>query len=87
MDSANFSTYVIQVVGHEKSVIQCASDRCVASGIPFFRICPVGIDVRIDQVSSNHFLFLLDKTLGRRRQTHANDLGLISPFIQQLQSH
>lgn len=28
-----------QVVGHEKSVIQCASDRCAASGIPFFRLC------------------------------------------------
>lgn len=47
------------MVGHEKSVIQCAADRCLAAHIPFFRLCPVGIDVRIDQVDDDKLMQMI----------------------------
>lgn len=52
-----------QVVGYEKSVVDCAKDRCMAAGIPFFRICPVGIDVRIDQVDDGPLMDMIWETL------------------------
>ncbi|KAE9550927.1 hypothetical protein FO519_005863 [Halicephalobus sp. NKZ332] len=52
-----------QVVGHEKSAIECAIDRCVAQSIPFFRISPVGINVRIDQIEDGKLMDMIWDTL------------------------
>uniref|UniRef100_A0A7E4VGH0 PNPLA domain-containing protein n=1 Tax=Panagrellus redivivus TaxID=6233 RepID=A0A7E4VGH0_PANRE len=52
-----------QVVGHEKSVIECTEDRCAAAAIPFFRICPTGIDVRIDQIDDGKLMDMIWETL------------------------
>uniref|UniRef100_A0AC34QV46 PNPLA domain-containing protein n=1 Tax=Panagrolaimus sp. JU765 TaxID=591449 RepID=A0AC34QV46_9BILA len=52
-----------QVVGHEKSAIECAEDRCAAQSIPFFRISPVGIDVRIDQIDDGKLMDMIWETL------------------------
>ncbi|KAI6212257.1 85/88 kDa calcium-independent phospholipase A2 [Aphelenchoides fujianensis] len=52
-----------QVVGHEKSVIQSAEDRCAASGIPFTRICPQGINVRIDQINDGKLIDMVWSSL------------------------
>ena len=63
------------MVGQDLTAVEMASDRCAAHGIPFFRISPVGINVRIDQVpylwlkslKSNSSLNQLNVT-DRRRQ-------------------
>ena len=52
-----------QVVGHEKSAIECAMDRCVAQSIPFFRVSPVGINVRIDQIDDGKLMDMIWDTL------------------------
>ncbi|CAD5226350.1 unnamed protein product [Bursaphelenchus xylophilus] len=52
-----------QVVGYERSVVDCAKDRCLAAGIPFFRICPVGIDVKIDQINDGVLMDMIWETL------------------------
>uniref|UniRef100_A0AC34F0F5 PNPLA domain-containing protein n=1 Tax=Panagrolaimus sp. ES5 TaxID=591445 RepID=A0AC34F0F5_9BILA len=52
-----------QVVGHEKSAIEFAIDRCAASTIPFFRVSPVGIDVRIDQIDDGKLMDMIWETL------------------------
>ncbi|CAD5219338.1 unnamed protein product [Bursaphelenchus okinawaensis] len=52
-----------QVVGYEKSVVDCAKDRCLAAGIPFYRVCPVGIDVKIDQVNDGVLMDMIWETL------------------------
>lgn len=49
-------------MGQEKSAIECAEDRCSASGIPFFRLSPVGITVRIDQVDDGKLMDMIWKT-------------------------
>uniref|UniRef100_A0A915DN76 PNPLA domain-containing protein n=1 Tax=Ditylenchus dipsaci TaxID=166011 RepID=A0A915DN76_9BILA len=49
--------------GQEKSAIECAEDRCAVSGIPFFRISPVGIDVRIDQIDDGKLMDMIWDTL------------------------
>ncbi|KAI1732852.1 patatin-like phospholipase domain-containing protein [Ditylenchus destructor] len=48
-----------QVVGQEKSAIECAQDRCAVSGIPFFRLSPVGVDVRIDQIDDGKLMDMI----------------------------
>lgn len=50
------------MVGQEKSAIECAEDRCSASGIPFFRLSPVGIAVRIDQVDDGKLIDMIWET-------------------------
>ncbi|KAH7729300.1 Protein T04B2.5 [Aphelenchoides avenae] len=52
-----------QVVGHEKSAVECAADRCIASGIPFCRISPVGINARIDQIEDGKLMDMIWHTL------------------------
>ncbi|KAI6214138.1 hypothetical protein M3Y94_00233500 [Aphelenchoides besseyi] len=69
-----------QVVGHEKSVIQSAEDRCAASGIPFTRICPVGINVRIDQIDDGK---LIDMVWSSLLWLHSN-IDLIDEFGEKL---
>jgi hypothetical protein len=39
-----------QAVGFDQSSCDFAEDRCRAAGIPFFRLNPVGVRCRIDQV-------------------------------------
>jgi predicted acylesterase/phospholipase RssA len=73
-----------QVVGHEKSAIECAADRCMASGIPFCRISPTGIDVRIDQIEDGKLMDMIWKTLLYLLNNvhHIDELGTILHSIR-----
>lgn len=52
-----------QVVGYEKSILECCEDRCRANNIPFFRINPTGISDRIDQIDNGKLTDMIWKTL------------------------
>ncbi|KAK0399203.1 hypothetical protein QR680_002937 [Steinernema hermaphroditum] len=52
-----------QVVGHEQSVLESCRDRCHAQQIPFVRISPSGINVRIDQIDDGKLMDMLWTTL------------------------
>uniref|UniRef100_A0AC35U5M0 PNPLA domain-containing protein n=1 Tax=Rhabditophanes sp. KR3021 TaxID=114890 RepID=A0AC35U5M0_9BILA len=52
-----------QVVGYEKSILECCQDRCRANNIPFFRINPTGIADRIDQIDNGKLTDMIWKAL------------------------
>ncbi|CAJ0932692.1 unnamed protein product, partial [Mesorhabditis belari] len=52
-----------QCVGQDQCIVEAASDRCGAQGIPFIRLSPVGINVRIDQIDDGKLLDMIWKTL------------------------
>uniref|UniRef100_A0A0N5A355 PNPLA domain-containing protein n=1 Tax=Parastrongyloides trichosuri TaxID=131310 RepID=A0A0N5A355_PARTI len=52
-----------QVVGYEKSILECCEDRCRASNIPFIRINPTGISDRIDQIDNGKLTDMIWKAL------------------------
>lgn len=48
---AHLSTLILeQVVGQDLTTVEMAQERCVAQSIPFVRMSPKGINVRIDEV-------------------------------------
>ena len=49
----------VQVVGHDQSAVEFARERCHAQSIPFFRISPKGINVRIDQVNDGKLMDMI----------------------------
>lgn len=51
------------VVGHLQSGLESAEDRCLAQNIPFLRISPKGINVRIDQIDDGKLMDMLWTTL------------------------
>jgi hypothetical protein len=53
----------MQVVGHEKSALSSAIDRCLAQGIPFVRLSPMGISVRINQIDDEKLMAMVWDTL------------------------
>ncbi|GMT23116.1 hypothetical protein PFISCL1PPCAC_14413 [Pristionchus fissidentatus] len=60
LNIANLSTLILeQVCGHDLSVVEMARDRCHAHNIPFFRLSPSGINVRIDQVNEDKLMQML----------------------------
>ncbi|GMR44934.1 hypothetical protein PMAYCL1PPCAC_15129, partial [Pristionchus mayeri] len=60
LNIANLSTLILeQVCGHDLSVVEMARDRCHAQNIPFFRLSPSGINVRIDQVNDDKLLQMI----------------------------
>lgn len=52
-----------QVVGHEQSGLESAKDRCLAQGIPFVRISPKDVNVRIDQINDGKLMDMIWTTL------------------------
>ncbi|PAV83923.1 hypothetical protein WR25_06329 [Diploscapter pachys] len=54
---------ITHVVGQDLTAVEMASDRCAAHGIPFFRISPVGINVRIDQTDDGKLMDMVWTTL------------------------
>ncbi|CEF71037.1 85/88 kDa calcium-independent phospholipase A2 [Strongyloides ratti] len=52
-----------QVVGYEKSILECCEERCRANDIPFVRINPTGISDRIDQIDNGKLTDMIWKTL------------------------
>uniref|UniRef100_F1L5F9 85 kDa calcium-independent phospholipase A2 n=1 Tax=Ascaris suum TaxID=6253 RepID=F1L5F9_ASCSU len=52
-----------QVVGHEQSGLESAKDRCLAQNIPFVRLSPKGINVRIDQIDDGKLMDMIWTTL------------------------
>ncbi|MFH4977821.1 hypothetical protein AB6A40_004530 [Gnathostoma spinigerum] len=60
----NLSTLLLeQVVGHEMSALESAEIRCSAQNIPFIRVSPKGIKVRIDQVNDEVLIDMIWTTL------------------------
>lgn len=73
----------LKVVGHEKSAIECAADRCMASGIPFARISPVGISGRIDLIEDGRVRLELSSVWTFVVLAHGHDLADSSLFARQ----
>ncbi|TMS39817.1 hypothetical protein L596_006290 [Steinernema carpocapsae] len=78
-----------QVVGHEQSVLDSCRDRCHAQQIPFVRISPSGINVRIDQIDDGKLMDMLWTTLLylSEQVAEVDRLGSILLAQQQPQHH
>ncbi|CAJ0568319.1 unnamed protein product, partial [Mesorhabditis spiculigera] len=52
-----------QCVGQDQCSVEAASDRCAAQGVPFVRLSPVGVNVRIDQIDDGKLCDMIWTTL------------------------
>lgn len=60
----HLSTLILeQVVGQDLTAVEMAEDRCHAHNIPFVRISPKGINVRIDQIDDSKLMDMIWTTL------------------------
>ncbi|CAB3406198.1 unnamed protein product [Caenorhabditis bovis] len=60
----HLSTLILeQVVGQDLTAVEMAQDRCHAYNIPFCRISPKGINVRIDQIDDAKLMDMIWTTL------------------------
>ncbi|KAK6009801.1 hypothetical protein OSTOST_25241 [Ostertagia ostertagi] len=49
----------LQVVGQDLTTVEMAQERCHAHNIPFVRISPKGINVRIDQIDDGKLMDMI----------------------------
>nr|CDJ83972.1 Patatin domain containing protein [Haemonchus contortus] len=57
---AHLSTLILeQVVGQDLTTVEMAEERCHAHNIPFVRISPKGINVRIDQIDDGKLMDMI----------------------------
>ncbi|RCN48985.1 hypothetical protein ANCCAN_04967 [Ancylostoma caninum] len=57
---AHLSTLILeQVVGQDLLAVEMAEERCHAHNIPFIRISPKGINVRIDQIDDGKLMEMI----------------------------
>ncbi|KAK6752243.1 hypothetical protein RB195_003579 [Necator americanus] len=57
---AHLSTLILeQVVGQDLLAVEMAEERCQAHNIPFIRISPKGINVRIDQIDDGKLMDMI----------------------------
>ncbi|CAI4229579.1 unnamed protein product [Auanema sp. JU1783] len=56
----HLSTLILeQVVGQDLTAVEMAQERCLAHNIPFVRISPKGINVRIDQIDDGKLMDMI----------------------------
>uniref|UniRef100_A0A1I7XJQ2 PNPLA domain-containing protein n=1 Tax=Heterorhabditis bacteriophora TaxID=37862 RepID=A0A1I7XJQ2_HETBA len=61
---AHVTTLILeQVVGQDLTAVEMAEERCHAHNIPFIRISPKGINVRIDQIDDGKLMDMIWTTL------------------------
>lgn len=64
MNIGHLSTLILeQVVGQDLTAVEMAQDRCHAHNIPFNRLSPKGISVRIDQIDDSKLMDMIWTTL------------------------
>uniref|UniRef100_A0A914S449 PNPLA domain-containing protein n=1 Tax=Parascaris equorum TaxID=6256 RepID=A0A914S449_PAREQ len=72
-----------QVVGHEQSGLESAKERCLAQNIPFVRLSPKGINVRIDQIDDGKLMDMIWTTL-KYLTDHTAEIDTLGRILYEL---
>uniref|UniRef100_A0A914ZSM3 PNPLA domain-containing protein n=1 Tax=Parascaris univalens TaxID=6257 RepID=A0A914ZSM3_PARUN len=72
-----------QVVGHEQSGLESAKERCLAQNIPFVRLSPKGINVRIDQIDDGKLMDMIWTTL-KYLTDHTAEVDTLGRILYEL---